>query len=103
MAPVPEGGDWGAEEFGGFSDGEQFGLATGGMVRYGWLRSGQVECLRHLRRRRFGARADSRPQDAAENLQLFSRVGCSDPRRPAEAAHSSADAWGGIAPGKGRP
>jgi hypothetical protein len=38
VAPVAEGGDRGAEELGGFGDGEQFGVAAGGMVGHGGLR-----------------------------------------------------------------
>ena len=43
VAPEPQGGDGGAEEFGGLGDGEQFGFA-GGLVGHGWLRWVRVGC-----------------------------------------------------------
>src|SRR4051812_35881727 len=37
VPPVAEGGDGGAEEFGGFGDGEQVGLCVGGGLGHGCL------------------------------------------------------------------
>ena len=38
VSPVPQGGDGGAQQFGGFGDGEQLGLVAGWRVGHGWLR-----------------------------------------------------------------
>src|SRR4051794_32857633 len=44
VAPVPQGGHRSAEQLGGLGDGEQFGLAAGGIVGHGWLRWARVGC-----------------------------------------------------------
>src|SRR3712207_7028437 len=44
VAPVPEGGHRSAEQLGGLGDGEQFGLAAGGVLGHGWARGGRGGC-----------------------------------------------------------
>src|SRR4051812_9746352 len=68
VAPEAQGGDRGAQQFGGFGDGEQLGF--GGVVGHGWLQ-GRVGCRRPCtyRRRRFGPFADTPEPTSAVLLQ----------------------------------
>ena len=79
VAPVPQGGDRGAQQLGGFADGEQLGRGRGGVVAagdlvgpgglrglggHGWV----VSC----RRREFVAVGDSPPPTSSVDLRFSS-------------------------------